>query len=217
VASPWCRRKCPAPLIVDVRIVDDRSSSLAGPNHNLWRPPCNAMVNVLKHAVTIRDCQRNFPAQSCVPAAADGPVEPASRRRHFLSTRQRVPSSCAHRSSENIRMNAGRTSADLDCRKCVTKSLTRSNQERISPLLRRGTGISILRFLRASGRFLTSWIERRDAWAAVRARDALDLSANASKGRLSLRKRRQPLRVCVWDPNVAHSRRSARTKPERQG
>jgi len=27
---------------------------------------------------------------------------------------------------------------------------------------------------------LTSWIERRDAWAAVRASDALDLIANAS-------------------------------------
>jgi hypothetical protein len=78
-------------------------------------------------------------------------------------------------------MNAGRSSAGLHCRKCVTKSLTRSDQERISPLLRRGTGISILRFWRASGRFLTSWIERRDAWAAVWARDALDLSANASK------------------------------------
>jgi len=34
--------------------------------------------------------------------------------------------------------------------------------------------------VRASGRYLTSWIERRDAWAAVRASDALDLIANAS-------------------------------------
>jgi hypothetical protein len=37
------------------------------------------------------------------------------------------------------------------------------------------------------------------------------------QGRLSLRKRRQPLRVCVRDPNVAYSMRSARTKPDRRG
>jgi hypothetical protein len=85
------------------------------------------------------------------------------------------------RESGKPSQNRGRSRAGLRCRKCVTKSLTRRNQERISPLLRRGTGTSIPRVLRASGRFLTSWIERRDAWAAVRARDALDLYANASK------------------------------------
>src|SRR5215470_8900 len=40
--------------------------------------------------------------------------------------------------------------------------------------------------VRASGRFLTSWIERRDAWAAVRASDACWTRAQTHLTTLSL-------------------------------
>src|SRR5215813_9193863 len=72
--------------------------------------------------------------------------------------------------------------------------------------------------VRASGRFLTSWIERRDAWAAVRASDACwTPGANASNYVVAAAKQRQPLRVCVWDPNVVRSTRSARTEKNGRG
>src|SRR5262245_58760558 len=72
------------------------------------------------------------------------------------------------------------------CRKLVTKRLTRQFGERISPLLDAGTIKPASAGVCASGRFLTSWIERRDAWAAVRASDACWTLAQTHLTTLSL-------------------------------
>jgi len=72
------------------------------------------------------------------------------------------------------------------CRKLVTKRLTRQFGERISALLDAGTRNLLPAGVYASGRFLTSWIERRDAWAAVRASDACWTLAQTHLTTLSL-------------------------------
>src|SRR5215813_13224080 len=45
----------------------------------------------------------------------------------------------------------------------------------------------------------------------------LDPGANASNYVVAAAKQRQPLRVCVWDPNVVRSTRSARAEKNGRG